>query len=90
MRFLGTNLARESILQVTEEHRAELIGIRVTMLMRVPQIRDLIGKVKRRLWKRPPRIVVGGAAFCHPPSLAADLSAEGGALDVRSALEFQG
>jgi methanogenic corrinoid protein MtbC1 len=88
VRFLGTNLPHESILQVMEEHRAELLGISVTMLIRVPQVRDLIGKVRERFGKDAPRIVVGGAAFRHAPNLAADLSAEGGALDVRSALEL--
>lgn len=88
VRFLGTNLPHEGILQVVEEHRAELLGISVTMLVWVPQVRDLIGKVKERFGKEAPRIVVGGAAFRHAPNLVADLSAEGGALDVRSALEL--
>jgi MerR family transcriptional regulator, light-induced transcriptional regulator len=51
MRFLGTNLPQESILQVMEEHRAELLGIWLTMLIRVPYGRDLIGKVKERFGK---------------------------------------
>ena len=71
-----------------EEHRAELLGISTTMLVHVPQVRDLIGKVKRRFGKDAPRIVLGGGAFRNSPNLVVDLLAEGVALDVRSALDL--
>ena len=55
-----------------EEHRAELLGISTTMLVHVPQVRDLIGKVKRRFGKDAPRIVLGGGAFRNSPNLVVD------------------
>jgi hypothetical protein len=60
----------------------------MTMLFNLPQVRDLIEKVKGRLGKDAPRIVLGGSAFRNAPNLVTDLSAEGPALDVRSALEL--
>jgi MerR family transcriptional regulator, light-induced transcriptional regulator len=84
--FLGTNMPHEGILQAVEEHHAELLGISTTMLINIPQVRDLIGKVKERFGQDAPRILLGGSAFRNSPNLATDLSAEGVALDVRSAL----
>ena len=73
-----------------EEHRAELLGISTTMLVHVPQVRDLIGKVKRRFGKDAPRIVLGGGAFRNSPNLVVDplVWLKGGPLDVRSALDL--
>jgi methanogenic corrinoid protein MtbC1 len=88
VRFLGTNMPHEGILQAVEEHRADLLGISTTMLIRLPQVRDLIGKVKGRFGKDAPRIVLGDGAFRNAPNLLVDLLAEGAALDVRSALDL--
>jgi methanogenic corrinoid protein MtbC1 len=88
VRFLGTDMPHQGILQAVEEHCADLLGISTTMLVRVPQVRDLIGKVKRRFGKDAPRIVLGGGAFRNSPNLVVDLLAEGVALDVRSALDL--
>jgi MerR family transcriptional regulator, light-induced transcriptional regulator len=88
VRFLGTDMPHEGILQAVEEHRAELLGISTTMLVHVPQVCDLIGKVKRRFGKDTPRIVLGGGAFRNSPNLVVDLLADGVALDVRSALDL--
>jgi methanogenic corrinoid protein MtbC1 len=88
VRFLGTNMPHGGILQVLEEHHAGLLGISTTMLTCVPQVRDLVGKVKERFGKDAPRIVLGGAAFRNSPDLAADLLADGVAMDVRSALDL--
>jgi MerR family transcriptional regulator, light-induced transcriptional regulator len=88
VRFLGTNMPHAGILQAVEENQARLLGISTTMLINLPQVRDLIGKVKARFGQDAPRIVLGGAAFRHSPDLATDLLAEGVALDVRSALDL--
>jgi hypothetical protein len=39
VRFLGTDMPHEGILQAVEEHCADLLGISTTMLVRVPQVR---------------------------------------------------
>lgn len=88
VRFLGTNIPHEGILEAIEEHEAKLVGISVTMLTNVPQVRDLIGKVKRRFGKDNPRIVLGGAAFRNSPELAIELSGRDPGLDVRAALKM--
>ncbi len=88
VRFLGTNMPHAGILEAIEEHEAKLVGISVTMLTNVPQLRQLIGEVKRRFGNEKPRVVLGGAAFRNSSELAVELSGGDPCLDVRAALEM--
>jgi methanogenic corrinoid protein MtbC1 len=84
VRFLGTNMPHEGILQAVEEHRADVLGISSTMLFNLPKVRRLVGEVREKFASRPPRILVGGGAFRSLPSPAREVGADGFAADLQS------
>lgn len=86
VRFLGTNMPHEGILETVEEHRADVLGISTTVLFNVDQAVDLIEDVRSRLGERAPRVVVGGRAFMAAPDLWREIAADGFAPGVREAV----
>lgn len=85
VRFLGTNLPHSGIVAAVSEHKADVVGISVTMLFNIPQAIRLVADLRASLGDRMPRIVVGGAAFRSAPELARELGAEGVGVDLRAA-----
>ncbi len=86
VRFLGTNMPHEGILEAVEEHEASVLGISTTVLFNVDQAVSLIEDTRARLGERPPRIVVGGRAFMAAPELWREIGADGFAPGVREAV----
>jgi methanogenic corrinoid protein MtbC1 len=87
VRFLGTNTPPAGVLQVIEEHRADVLGISATMLFNLPAVRRLIAEA-RAVPGRNLRVILGGGAFRSTPGLHEKLGASGIALDVRAALRL--
>lgn len=88
VRLLGTNLPDEAIIQSVREHDADVLGISVTMLSSVPQVVDLVNKVRLKCGPLRPRILVGGAAFRFAPEFWREIEVEGSAEDLRSVLSL--
>lgn len=86
VRFLGTNVPQEGVLQAIEEHHADAVGISATMLLSIPKAVHLIEALRNRFSTECPRILLGGRAFISTPTLVHELKAEGAATDLRSAL----
>lgn len=86
VRFLGTNVPHEGILEAVEEHRADVLGISTTVLFNVDQAVGLIEDARSRLGERAPRVVVGGRAFMAVPDLWREIAADGFAPGVREAV----
>ena len=87
MRFLGTNVPRDSVVSTIERSQASLVAISVTMSSCVAEARDLIAHI-RRSSPHPPRIIVGGAAFVRDPQMWQIIGADGFAADARSVAEL--
>jgi methanogenic corrinoid protein MtbC1 len=88
VRFLGTNTPPSGILEALEQHRADLFGISATMLFNVPAVVALVSQVRERMGERSPKILLGGSAFRAAPHLVDDMSVDGWAGDVRTAIEL--
>ncbi len=88
VRFLGTNVPQEGVLQAIEEHKADVVGISATMLLSIPKAVRLVEGLRHRFQTDCPRILLGGRAFISSPSLVRELGAEGAAPDLRSLLEL--
>lgn len=88
VRFLGTDMPHEGILEAVEKHGASVLGISTTVLVDVDQAVGLIEDARARLGDRTPRIVVGGRAFMAAPGLWRELGADGFAPGVREAVEL--
>ncbi len=86
VRFLGTNMPHEGILQAIEEHEPEVIGISATMLFNVPSVVRLVEDVDRKFSKARPRIVLGGAVFRTRVGLWKEMGADDFAPDLAGAL----
>jgi methanogenic corrinoid protein MtbC1 len=86
VRFLGTNLPHDGIVEAVEEHQADLLGISATLLASVPRVRALISGVREKLGSAAPQIVVGGAAFRSSPDLCSEVGADRFAPDARAAV----
>ena len=87
VRFIGTNLPRDGILKVIEEHDPALVGISATIVSNVGRVRDLIDDIHRND-DGARRIIVGGGAFRSNPEIWQDIGADAFASDVRGALEL--
>ncbi len=83
VRFLGTNVPRDGVLQALAEHDADLLGISATMLFSVPNVVELVHAVRQRFGPTRPRILVGGATFRLAPRLAGELGVESCVGDLR-------
>lgn len=85
MRFLGTQMPHEGVLQAIEEHEPVLVGISATILLNLPAVAELIEETRRR-FDRDVRILVGGAAFGAGPEVWRDMGADGYGRDLRDAV----
>jgi methanogenic corrinoid protein MtbC1 len=86
VRFLGTNMPHEGILQAIEEHEPSMIGISATMLFNVPSVVRLVESVHKRFSSTRPRIVLGGAVFRTRADLWKEIGADGFAADLAGAV----
>ncbi len=65
VRFLGTHLPKEGIVEAAESEGAALVAISATMLFSLGEVGHLIRELRRAAGARPLRILVGGRAFRH-------------------------
>jgi methanogenic corrinoid protein MtbC1 len=86
VRFLGTNVPQEGILQAIEEHQPRTLGISATMLFNVPSVVRLVEGVHKKFGPARPRIVLGGAVFRAHLDLWKEIGADGFAADLAGAV----
>ena len=86
VRFLGTNMPHEGILQAIEEHAPMMIGISATMLFNVPSVARLVEDVHKKFAQARPRIVLGGAVFRTRVDLWKEIGADDFASDLVGAM----
>lgn len=90
VRFLGSNLPHGDVLATVDEHEAGILGISVTVLFNAGRVFDLVEQVRDRFGEHV-RIVIGGAAFRHRPTICAEIGADRCVFDLRDTLqEFDG
>lgn len=87
VRFLGTQMPHDGIIEAAKEMGADLVGISATMLFNVPQVGELIGRLREELSDAPPRIVVGGSAFRADPEAWMGVGADAIGRDLSDAIE---
>lgn len=87
VRFLGTNMPLEGILQTIDEHQPTLVGISTTIVANLHETRELITALRARDGETP-FLLVGGRPFREYPHLAREVGADAFAADVGAAVEF--
>jgi methanogenic corrinoid protein MtbC1 len=88
VRFLGADLPNSGILRVVESHHADVLGISATMTVNLPGVVRLIKDLQAAPRIRPPRIVLGGAAFRSLDILPAELRGLECIPDLRAAIQL--
>jgi MerR family transcriptional regulator, light-induced transcriptional regulator len=85
IRFLGTQLPHEGVLQAIEEHEPGLVGISTTVLSNLPAVAELIEEARRRFGSAI-AVLVGGGAYRANPEAWRELGADGFARDLKDAV----
>lgn len=85
VRFLGTNVPPDGVVQVVADHGARVVGISAMILPNLPKVTALIERLRAHAAGRPLSIVVGGGLFRASPNLWRQVGADGFAQDLRDA-----
>ncbi len=85
VRFLGTNMPHDGIVDAAMAMKVDLLAISATMLFNIDPVARLVDEVRTRCISIAPRILVGGGAFRSAPHLWSEIGADGYAPDVRGA-----
>lgn len=86
--FLGADVPPESVVQAVLRHRADVLGISVTMFVNVPVVIALVGMLRKEFGDRAPKILLGGGAFNGIGPLPSELEGCLLARDLREAVEL--
>ncbi|WP_169728885.1 cobalamin B12-binding domain-containing protein [Desulfatirhabdium butyrativorans] len=86
VRFLGTNVPPDGILEAIDEHHAGLFGLSMTMFFHLPNVIELVRRIRTELHHVPACILLGGAAFRMLSALPGELDGCHVAMDLRDAL----
>ncbi len=82
VRFLGTHLPKEGIVEAAESEGAILVAISATMLFNLREVGDLIRELRGAGKGRSLRVLVGGRAFRHSEEAWRQVGADTHALDL--------
>lgn len=86
VRFLGTNVPQDGVLEAVVDHKAGLFGISMTMFFHLPHVIELIRRLKSEVSDNRPRVILGGSAFRMLSSLPPELGGCTVAKDLREVL----
>ncbi len=85
--YLGANVPTDSVLKFIEEKQPDMIGISATITGHLPQVKELIQKV-REIEKQHIFIMVGGYPFNISPELYLELGADAHSTDAKLAIDM--
>ena len=85
--YLGANVPSASIVKTLVEHRANVLGVSVTMTAHLPTVTDLIAAVRAHPDCRQVQVCVGGYPFNLTEGLWRKVGADGYGPDARTAVD---
>ncbi|MEW6259996.1 MAG: cobalamin-dependent protein [Thermodesulfobacteriota bacterium] len=86
VRFLGTNVPPDGVLEAVVDHRAHLLGVSATMFFHLPHVIELIRRLREEVHTVCPRVLLGGAAFRMLPRMPPELDGCVVAKDLKDVL----
>ena len=86
VRFLGSNVPHNSVIETVQEISADVLCISTTIVANLPSASNLIRSLRSQLGGRAPKIVLGGAAFRFAPNFAQEVGSLTILADLRSAV----
>jgi MerR family transcriptional regulator, light-induced transcriptional regulator len=84
--YLGANTPRDSVMGYLEKQRPNLIGISATITSHLPEVVELIKKIRAQSGQEV-KIIVGGYPFNVDPQLWKQVGADASATNASTALE---
>lgn len=84
--YLGANTPAESIVGMTEEHKADVVCVSTTLAIHLRLAADLIRALRNSNQGRQVKVLVGGYPFNVAPSLWQRIGADGQAHDAAEAI----
>jgi MerR family transcriptional regulator, light-induced transcriptional regulator len=84
--YLGANTPRDSVMGYLEKQRPNLIGISATITSHLPEVVELIKKIREQSGEDV-KIIVGGYPFNVEPQLWKQVGADASATNASAALE---
>jgi methanogenic corrinoid protein MtbC1 len=84
--FLGSNTPTAAVLDIVEEHRADVLAISAALAFDLGAVRDLIERLRAERRFDHVRVLVGGSVFDHSPNLWRDVGADGYAPSADAAV----
>ncbi len=85
--YLGANTPVESVLSFVSDKKPNLIGISATITAHLPQVKDLIGKIRQAETKKS-AILVGGYPFNISANLFQEVGADACSNDAKNAIQL--
>jgi len=86
VRYLGTAMPHQGIVDAVGDARADIVAISATMLFCLPAVEDLVQRVRERFPAGRPRILLGGGAFVATPDLWRSLGVDGQGTNLDEAM----
>lgn len=86
--YVGGYGDAETLLDVLDSVRPDVLALSASMASQVPELMDVIARLRRHEAHHDLPIVVGGRPFLLDPGLAAAIQADGTARDAQAALEL--
>jgi len=87
--FLGANTPAESLIQKIQSTEPDLICISVTMTHHVPQLMDLVARIRSQVNDPKTKLLLGGRPFIVSPNLCHSFQNVDGCLsDITTVVDF--
>lgn len=84
--YLGANLPDQSVLQTIEQQQPDILILSATMAFHLPEVEQLIARIRSLESDKPCKIMVGGRPFNIDPELWRRVGADGHGRDASEAL----
>ena len=84
--YLGATVPIESLVELVQKARPDVLALSATIAPHVPRVRNAIEAVRDAMDGDAPLIIVGGRPFLERPDLAARVGADETAADARAAV----
>ncbi|WP_290650442.1 cobalamin B12-binding domain-containing protein [Aquisalimonas sp.] len=85
--FLGADTPTGDLLERIEQVNPELVGLSVSMVRQLPQLKEATDRIRARFGGQSPRIVAGGLGFIRISEVADRLGLDGWSSTALTAIE---
>lgn len=86
--FLGADTPTRELLERLEQVRPELVGLSVSMVRQLPQLKDAVDRIRALFPEQSPRILAAGLRLIRIPGVADRFGLDGWSPNALTAVEI--